>query len=587
MANVIKTVLTYPLDGSTTDFNIPFEYLARKFVVVTLLGVDRRVLTLTTDYRFATRTVIATSKAWGPADGYTQIEIRRVTSATERLVDFTDGSILRAYDLNVAQIQTMHVAEEARNMTADTIGVNNDGHLDARGRRIVNLANAVDDRDAVPFGQLKALGQGAWQSRNEALQFRNEAEQFKNQAATSRTAAETARSQAETSKIQSEAAKTASETARDRAIQAQNAASASATAAGQHEQAAEAQAANSLASASRSETEADRSKTEADRAKTEADKLANLNDFSGSLKEVTPTRVSFNRELVSSGAGVRSMTGSAGIPYTGAWREGKGEINLTVDENGNTGLVRAVGTPWVLYWSPNGDTCISQVNHNIDLGSRAIRGSLKVQKEGSSSFSLTDTVVSPAAGSWVSSSQYGWFGGALTLGTVRGASRESDGLIRHISDGNPVGADIRLSPDSASDFIKFSDSWGTVTHRFSKDGNIFMGKYNDWLTNVIAARSPKRWNWTHLGNIPVSNGATLSLPYDVRGLRGFFGFVGVQSDQVYAPFSFPPLDCRFQINRKKEWQIFELRNGGRTLIRHYGWDEGNDAYSFYAENPDA
>lgn len=266
MANVIKTVLTYPLDGSTTDFNIPFEYLARKFVVATLLGVDRRVLTLTTDYRFATRTVIATNKAWGPADGYTQIEIRRVTSATERLVDFTDGSILRAYDLNVAQIQTMHVAEEARNMTADTIGVNNDGHLDARGRRIVNLANAVDDRDAVPFGQLKALGQGAWQSRNEALQFRNEAEQFKNQAATSRTAAETARSQAETSKIQSEAAKTASETARDRAIQAQSAASASATAAGQHEQAAEAQAANSLASASRSKTEADRAESEADRA---------------------------------------------------------------------------------------------------------------------------------------------------------------------------------------------------------------------------------------------------------------------------------------------------------------------------------
>uniref|UniRef100_A0AAT9S9R9 Tail fiber protein n=1 Tax=Yersinia phage vB_YenP_WW2 TaxID=2973654 RepID=A0AAT9S9R9_9CAUD len=46
MANAIKTVLTYPLDGSNRDFNIPFEYLARKFVVVTLIGVDRKVLTL-------------------------------------------------------------------------------------------------------------------------------------------------------------------------------------------------------------------------------------------------------------------------------------------------------------------------------------------------------------------------------------------------------------------------------------------------------------------------------------------------------------------------------------------------------------
>lgn len=182
MANVIKTVLTYQLDGSNRDFNIPFEYLARKFVVVTLIGVDRKVLTINTDYRFATRTTISLTKAWGPADGYTTIELRRVTSTTDRLVDFTDGSILRAYDLNVAQIQTMHVAEEARDLTADTIGVNNDGHLDARGRRIVNLANAIDDRDAIPFGQLKTMNQNSWQARNEALRFRNEAETFRNQA---------------------------------------------------------------------------------------------------------------------------------------------------------------------------------------------------------------------------------------------------------------------------------------------------------------------------------------------------------------------------------------------------------------------
>ena len=164
MANVIKTVLTYPLDGSTRDFNIPFEYLARKFVVVTLIGVDRKVLTLNTDYRFATRTTISLTKAWGSSDGYTSIEIRRVTSTTDRLVDFTDGSILRAYDINVAQIQTMHVAEEARDMTADTIGVNNDGHLDARGRKIVNVADATEAGDAVSFGQMQRFDGSAYNS---------------------------------------------------------------------------------------------------------------------------------------------------------------------------------------------------------------------------------------------------------------------------------------------------------------------------------------------------------------------------------------------------------------------------------------
>lgn len=201
MANVIKTVYTYQLDGTTKDFNIPFEYLARKFVQVTLIGVDRKQLVLNQDYRFATRTVISMTQAWGPAQGYQQVEIRRFTSATERLVDFTDGSILRAYDLNVAQVQTLHVAEEARDLTADTIGVNNDGHLDARGRRIVNLANAVDAQDAVPFGQLKTMNQNSWQARNEAQTFKDQAKGFRDEAEVSRNAAEAAKARAGASEL--------------------------------------------------------------------------------------------------------------------------------------------------------------------------------------------------------------------------------------------------------------------------------------------------------------------------------------------------------------------------------------------------
>ena len=185
MANVIKTVLTYPLDGSTRDFNIPFEYLARKFVVVTLIGKDRKVLTINADYRFATRTTISLTKAWGPADSYETVEVRRVTSTTDRLVDFTDGSILRAYDLNVAQIQTMHVAEEARDLTSDTIGVNNDGHLDARGRRIVNVADGVSPGDVVTVGQMNRWSGSAADSANKAKTSENNAKTSENNAKTS------------------------------------------------------------------------------------------------------------------------------------------------------------------------------------------------------------------------------------------------------------------------------------------------------------------------------------------------------------------------------------------------------------------
>lgn len=280
MANVIKTVMTYPLNGSTRDFNIPFEYLARKFVQVTLLGVDRKVLALNTDYRFSTKTTITTTQAWGAAQGYTQIEIRRYTSATERLVDFTDGSILRAYDLNVSQIQTMHVAEEARDLTADTIGVNNEGHLDARGRRIVNVANAVDDRDAVPLGQLKTMNQNAWDAQNKALQYRNEAQTFRNQAETFKNQAAASQTAAANSQAAAKTSETNAASSASNANAHRNAAAASQTAAKTSET-------NAATSASSAKTQADRATTEADRAKAEADKLSNWNALAGAVGAVS------------------------------------------------------------------------------------------------------------------------------------------------------------------------------------------------------------------------------------------------------------------------------------------------------------
>ena len=164
----ITTIYTYPLDGTQRDFNIPFEYLARRFVALTLIGTDRRELTLTAEYRFTSKTSVQTNVAWGPADGYERIEIRRNTSATDRLVDFADGSILRASEMNTAQVQTMHIAEEARNMVSDTLGINSSGHLDARARRLINLADPVDPGDAVTLRQQAAWAGSALSQANRA-----------------------------------------------------------------------------------------------------------------------------------------------------------------------------------------------------------------------------------------------------------------------------------------------------------------------------------------------------------------------------------------------------------------------------------
>lgn len=338
MANVIKTILTYQLDGSNRDFNIPFEYLARKFVVVTLIGVDRKVLTINTDYRFATRTTISLTKAWGPADGYTTIELRRVTSTTDRLVDFTDGSILRAYDLNVAQIQTIHVAEEARDLTADTIGVNNDGHLDARGRRIVNLANAVDDRDAVPFGQLKTMNQNSWQARNEALQFRNEAQTFRNQAEGFKT--ESGTNAANTKQWRDE-----TKGFRDEAEQFKNTAGQYATSAGNYATAAHQSEVNAENSATASANSAHLAEQQADRAEREADKLGNWNDLAGAIDKVIGTTVFFKGSLVwRQSVQVLSSATEGDMYRSGLWRDGAGNLFYDFVLERGAGTRRAFST---------------------------------------------------------------------------------------------------------------------------------------------------------------------------------------------------------------------------------------------------
>lgn len=291
MANVIKTVLTYPLDGSNRDFNIPFEYLARKFVVVTLIGVDRKVLTINTDYRFATRTTISLTKAWGPADGYTLIELRRVTSTTDRLVDFTDGSILRAYDLNVAQIQTMHVAEEARDLTADTIGVNNDGHLDARGRRIVNVADGIEPGDAITLGQVTRWNDSALNSKNAAKVSETNAKDSENKAKASETNAKNSENIAHDWAQKSEDSPvTGSEYSAyhysRKSSASANAAASSAAASLASQNAAKVSEDNAKVSETNAKASEVSAKADADRAEREADKLGNMNALAEAIETV-------------------------------------------------------------------------------------------------------------------------------------------------------------------------------------------------------------------------------------------------------------------------------------------------------------
>lgn len=153
MASIINS---YALEAGRNTFPVSFEYLARRFVKVTLVGSVRQELVLNVDYRFTSKMEIETTVNWAPGL-YQTIEIKRVTSATDRLVNFTDGSILRSQDLNIAQIQAIHIAEEARAVADDAMSGASGAAFDARGLRITNVGDPTQPTDTANKRWTEAL----------------------------------------------------------------------------------------------------------------------------------------------------------------------------------------------------------------------------------------------------------------------------------------------------------------------------------------------------------------------------------------------------------------------------------------------
>lgn len=170
-----STIAIYTGDGTTTDFTVPFDYLAKKFVRV---SVGLTVLEggdygdTSKDYYFLDKTTVRLKTA--PQAG-AEVTVRRYTSATDRIVSFKDASILKATDLDTSSIQTVHIAEEGRDVINDALIVNKEGNWDAKGHRIVNVGTPEDDSDAMTYGVYKADALGALQSKIDAEKARDRA----------------------------------------------------------------------------------------------------------------------------------------------------------------------------------------------------------------------------------------------------------------------------------------------------------------------------------------------------------------------------------------------------------------------------
>ena len=170
-----STIAIYTGDGTTTDFTVPFDYLAKKFVKVSvglteLEGGDYG--DTSKGFYFLDKTTVRLKTAPKSGD---EVKIRRYTSATDRVVSFKDASILKASDLDISSVQTIHIAEEGRDVINDALIVDKDGNWDAKGNRIVNVGDPVDDGDAVNLKTYKADAMGAYQARVEAEKARDRA----------------------------------------------------------------------------------------------------------------------------------------------------------------------------------------------------------------------------------------------------------------------------------------------------------------------------------------------------------------------------------------------------------------------------
>lgn len=179
MAN---TLIIYKGDGATTEYTIPFDYLKKTFVKVIL---DTRELQggnqsdPSAGYYFLDARTIKLKTA--PPSG-TQLTIRRFTSESERVVSFNDGSVFKAKDLDVSQVQAFHIASEARDIINDALIQDSEDNWDAKGNRIVNVADPFNPQDVVTkkhldtqLENIKATNEQLQKYHKEALEAKDRA----------------------------------------------------------------------------------------------------------------------------------------------------------------------------------------------------------------------------------------------------------------------------------------------------------------------------------------------------------------------------------------------------------------------------
>jgi len=151
--------VSYTGDGSTTQYSITFPFIDSTHVKAFINGVE------TTAFTISSSTLTFTS---APANSAT-VRIERQTPITGRLVDFTDGSVLTESDLDKSADQNFFVAQEITDDSQSSMKIDTDDKFDGQSKVIKDVANPVNDNDAVN----KTYLENTWLSATDKATLQN------------------------------------------------------------------------------------------------------------------------------------------------------------------------------------------------------------------------------------------------------------------------------------------------------------------------------------------------------------------------------------------------------------------------------
>lgn len=293
----LATSITYTADGSQTNFSVPFDYLRPSFVHVFVNDAE-----VSEGFTISNRMVMFDS---APAKDAV-VRIYRNTPTT-RLVSWADASILKAIDMTIAEVQQLHILEEASDWskTNSIVLDEESGVWQGRKCRVSNVADPTEAQDVVTKNYLENTEDSFVQRMNA---IKTQTEQFANTAGNSKdsayksaqSASVSAASAAESAKL-AEGYKNIAETAKsDASLYAANAKT-SADNAGASKEAAQSAATTASNFASDARNSANEAQTYRNNAKTYMD---NAKNYSENVNVFVPSV---------STEGVLSWTNKAGL----------------------------------------------------------------------------------------------------------------------------------------------------------------------------------------------------------------------------------------------------------------------------------